>query len=123
MTRYETRDRLLAWGGPITLLARLIVWVFLLLLGFALMLVPATSGHLTRAFNEAGSSMFTLGYAPPTNSGSTVIDYIAAYSGLLVVALQIGYLPTLYAAFNRRETEVTMLVVACRDRPPGVRNC
>ena len=54
--------------------------------------------------------MFTLGYSPPTNSGSTVIDYVAAYSGLLVVALQIGYLPTLYAAFNRRETEVTTLV-------------
>jgi hypothetical protein len=29
---------------------------------------------------------------------------------LVVVGLQIGYLPTLYAAFNRRETEVTLLV-------------
>jgi hypothetical protein len=27
-----------------------------------------------------------------------------------VVALQIGYLPTIYAAFNRRESEVTLLV-------------
>jgi hypothetical protein len=110
MKKYESRDRLLAWSGPITLLARLIVWVCLLMLGFTLVLFPATSGHVARAFHEAGSSMFTLGYAPPTNSGSTLIDYIAAYSGLLVIALQIDYLPTLYAAFNRRETEVTMLV-------------
>jgi hypothetical protein len=29
--------------------------------------------------------------------------------GLGTVALQIGYLPTLYAAFNRRESQVTML--------------
>ena len=28
---------------------------------------------------------------------------------MVVVALQIGYLPTLYAAFNRRETEVALL--------------
>jgi hypothetical protein len=54
--------------------------------------------------------MFTLGYSPPTNSSSTVVDYFAAYAGLVVVGLQIGYLPTLYAAFNRRETEVTLLV-------------
>jgi len=107
--RYERRDRLQAWSGPFMLLFRLLIWVGLLATGFALTLFPATSGRVGQAFNEAGSSMFTLGYAPPTNGGSTVIDYVAAYSGLLVVALQIGYLPTLYAAFNRRETEVTML--------------
>lgn len=107
---YLRRDRILAWGGPVMLLVRLVVWVALLVTGFALVLMPATNGHIGRAFNEAGSSMFTLGYAPPTNSGSTVIDYVAAYTGLIVIAVQIGYLPTLYAAFNRRETEVTMLV-------------
>src|SRR5207244_1611771 len=32
-------------------------------------------------------------------------------TGLIIVALQIAYLPTLYAAFNRRETEVTLLAV------------
>ena len=35
--------------------------------------------------------------------------FLAAGSGLVIVALQIGYLPTLYNAFNRRETEVTLL--------------
>ena len=34
---------------------------------------------------------------------------MAALIGLGTVALQIGYLPTLYAAFNRREALVTML--------------
>ena len=39
-----------------------------------------------------------------------MIVFIAAATGMVVVALQIGYLPTLYAAFNRRETEVALLV-------------
>jgi hypothetical protein len=107
--RYERRDAVLAWAGPVVLLARLVLWVSALTVGFALMLVPSLHGHIGRAFSEAGSSVFTLGYRPPHSPGSTVIDYFAAYSGLLVIALQIGYLPSLYAGFNRRETEVTML--------------
>jgi hypothetical protein len=39
----------------------------------------------------------------------TAIDFAAAASGPLVIALQISYLPMLYAAYNRRETEVTLL--------------
>jgi hypothetical protein len=41
--------------------------------------------------------------------GSGPVDFMAAATGLVVVALQIAYLPTLYSAFNRRETEVTLL--------------
>ena len=33
----------------------------------------------------------------------------AAATGLVIVTLQIAYLPALYAAFNRRETEVALL--------------
>jgi hypothetical protein len=35
--------------------------------------------------------------------------FVAAVTGLVIVALQIAYLPALYAAFNRRETEVALL--------------
>ena len=34
---------------------------------------------------------------------------MAAGAGMVLVALQIGYLPALYGAFNRRETLVTLL--------------
>jgi hypothetical protein len=37
------------------------------------------------------------------------IVFLAAATGLGIIALQISYLPTLYAAFNRRETEVALL--------------
>jgi hypothetical protein len=37
------------------------------------------------------------------------VVFLAAAFGLLVIALQIAYLPALYDSFNRRETLVTML--------------
>jgi hypothetical protein len=43
--------------------------------------------------------------------------FAAAISGIGVIALMIGYLPTLYAAYNRRETLVTMLE-ALSGKPP-----
>lgn len=104
------RDRILAWQSPITLLVRLAVWIGLLVVGYGLVLLPIAGGPIMFAFSEAGSSMFTLGYAAPTNTASTALDYVAAYTGLVVVGLQVGYLPTLYAAFNRRETLVTLLI-------------
>jgi hypothetical protein len=100
------REAVLAWQGPITLLVRLSVWIVLLWTAYALVLLPFAG---EAAFSEAGSSMFTLGYAPPTNAVTTLIAYLAAFTGVIVVGLQVGYLPTIYAAFNRRETEVTLL--------------
>jgi hypothetical protein len=107
---YVRRDRILAWQGPATLLLRLGVWIGLLVCGYTLILLPLVSGHVLHGLTEAGSSIFTLGYSPPSNTTSTFVDYVAAFTGLVVVGLQIGYLPTLYSAFNRRETEVTLLV-------------
>jgi hypothetical protein len=110
MRTLEHRDVVLAWQGPVALLVRLAVWIGLLVIGYGMVLMPSVTDSVSHAFSEAGSSMFTLGYAAPTNSTSTGIDYVAAYTGLVVVGLQVGYLPALYAAFNRRETLVTLLV-------------
>lgn len=107
---FERRDRVLAWQSPVALLVRLAVWTGLLVLGYALVLMPMVTDSVFHSFSEAGSSMFTLGYAAPSSGGSTTVDYLAAYTGLVVVGLQVGYLPALYSAFNRRETLVTLLV-------------
>jgi hypothetical protein len=106
---FERCDRILAWQSPLSLLIRLAVWLGLLVVGFALLLLPTLNGRLGPAFSDAGSSMFTLGYAAPAGTGSTTLEYLAAFTGLVVIGLQVGYLPTLYAAFNRRETEVSLL--------------
>jgi hypothetical protein len=108
-TDYNVRDRTLAWTAPIALLALLLTWLLLYLLGYGL-LVYAIS-HLTwpAAAREAGSSLFTLGFASSDRGQLTVVDFAAAITGPVVIGLQIGYLPALYAAYNRREAEVTLL--------------
>jgi hypothetical protein len=106
---YPRRDRLLATQPATMILLQLMVWLALFYLGFALLLQALDREGIPSALAQAGSSLLTLGYAGPSDAPLTVVDYLAAASGLVVVALQIGYLPTLYSAFNRRETEVTML--------------
>jgi hypothetical protein len=106
---YRARDRILAWQAPMSLFIRLLIWTALFEIAYALLLLPFVRGEVGTAFKEAGSALFTLGYAAPQHFGSSAIVYIAAFSGLVVVALQIGYLPTLYSAFNRREAEVSLL--------------
>jgi hypothetical protein len=106
---YESKDKILALAGPVSLLALLVTWLVAFLLGFALLLWPLVDGTFTEAMRESGSSLFTLGLAGSDRAGPSIVYFIAAATGLIVVALQIAYLPTLYASFNRRETLVTML--------------
>lgn len=105
---FDRRNRILATQAAIYLFVVLIVWVALLLLSFALLLSP-TAKSFGSSLREAGSSLFTLGFSTSRSLWATTIDFIAAFSGLIIVALQIAYLPTLYNSYNRRETEVTLL--------------
>ncbi len=106
---YRQRDRVLAFQAAAILVTQLAVWLGISLLGFWLLLWPFARGGFTGAFVEAGSSVFTLGFAEPAGAGPAAIVFAGAATGLVIVALQIAYLPTLYAAFNRRETEVALL--------------
>ena len=110
--RYERKDRVLALLAPVSLLMMLVVWLLLFLTSYALIFWPFV-GDLVSGFNLAGSSLFTLGFtlgfAAPHQNGPAVLEFLAAATGMIIIALQIGYLPTLYGAFNRRETLVTAL--------------
>jgi len=107
---YERKDRVLAAQGAVVLLAQLVAWLLFFELAYALLLWPNLGvGGLRGAFIQAGSSMFTLGFVYTRATAPTAVDVLAAATGIGVVALQIAYLPTLYGAFNRRETEVTLL--------------
>ena len=106
---YRRRDRVLAAQAATILIAQLAAWLAIAFLGFALLLWPFDREGITSAFTSAGSSMFTLGFEVPVSAVPAAIVFIAAVTGLVVVALQIAYLPALYAAFNRRETEVALL--------------
>ena len=109
LSGYEAKDRLLAFLAPFVLLIVLATWLALVIVGFALMVWALGDITLPGALRESGSSVFTLGFASPHGTGATVVAMCAAASGLVIVALQIAYLPTLYSAFNRREQLVTKL--------------
>jgi hypothetical protein len=107
---YEPRDRILAAEAPVQLMLMIVVWLAVFEVGFALLLWPSMgSPGLPGAFALAGSSLCTLGYLVPSTGIQRAVADVASLVGLGTVALQIGYLPTLYAAFNRRESQVTML--------------
>ena len=106
---YVRRDHLLATQAAAILLTQLATWLIVAYVGFALLLWPFASRGLVSAFIDAGSSLFTLGFAVPSGAVPAVIVFLAAAVGLVILTLQIAYLPTLYAAFNRRETEVALL--------------
>jgi hypothetical protein len=106
---YRQRDRMLATQAAALLLAQLAAWLIVAYVGFALLLWPFASRGVVSAFVDAGSSLFTLGFAVPAGAAPAVIVFVAAAVGLVILTLQIAYLPSLYAAFNRRETEVALL--------------
>ena len=107
--RYERRDRLLAWLAPLVLVGELILWLAFVFTAYALLVYAFSTLSLQTSFREAGSSMFTLGFASNARTDLNALDFFAAATGPLIIALQIAYLPTLYGAYNRRETEVTLL--------------
>ena len=106
---YPGRDRILATQAAAILLTQLISWLVLAFIAFTLLIWPFATRGISNAFTDTGSSIFTLGFAVPPGAAPAVLVFLAAATGLVVVTLQIGYLPTLYAAFNRRETEVALL--------------
>ena len=103
------RDQLRATQAAAVLLGQLAAWLLVAYVGFALLLWPFATRGVVSAFVDAGSSLFTLGFAVPSGAVPAVIVFLAAATGLVILTLQIAYLPTLYAAFNRRETEVALL--------------
>ena len=109
VTDFRRRDRVLATQAAAILLTQLVAWLGSVLIGFTLVLWPFATRGIASAFGDAGSSLFTLGYHEPGGAWPAALVFIAAATGMVTIALQIGYLPTLYAAFNRRETEIALL--------------
>lgn len=105
----EAKDRVLAPVAPVSIVITLISWLASFMLGYALLLAALSGFGIRDALYEAGSSLFTLGFASARRGTLTALDFCAAATGPIVVGLQVGYLPTLYSAYQRRETEVTLL--------------
>jgi hypothetical protein len=114
---YERRDRVMAMLGPVSLLVLLATWLVLILGGYALMFGAIYHQSPSRAVELSGSSLFTLGSTAPGSVGADLFSYSEAGLGLLVVTLLITYLPSIYSAFSRRESGVSLLKVRAGDPP------
>lgn len=112
---YEKRDAVLAWAGPTILIAQLITWLLMFLLAYGLLLYGIGGQTFGESLRESGSSLFTLGFADVDATDQTALDFIAAATGPIVIALMIGFLPTIYSAYIDREAAVTSLSVAAGE--------
>jgi hypothetical protein len=106
---YEAKDKVMAVVGPLSMVLLFVVWLVILVVGFGLIVWWAAPSTFPHALAISGSSIFTLGVATISRPGPEAIESAAAGTGLLVIALEIAYLPTLYSAFSTREAEVTVL--------------
>lgn len=111
----KRRERLLAVFGPLLLIALLFAWCALQVCGFGLIWwgmgdIPAAAG-LVDAWYYSGVVFFTVGFGEivPTEVVPRLGAILEAFTGVITVALVIGYLPSLYSAYSDRERALMTL--------------
>ncbi|MCA9891846.1 MAG: hypothetical protein KC615_02620 [Anaerolineae bacterium] len=128
-TTYEERDRVLAFFAPVIVVVQPFVYLALLVVAYTpiywgLSIDSMEPGHvfgsLYEAFLLSGSSLLTLGYAPVNDLPNMILSFSDAAIGMVIVALFIAYVPTIYSAFSQREKQVAMLEVRAGAPPFGV---
>lgn len=104
------RESFLALYAPLSLLGLLLMWVTLLVVGWACVWW-ALRGEMegVETFGDAiyfsGIAFFTVGFGDvlPLGTLPRTLVLFEAMSGLTSIALLIGYLPTLFSAYSDRE--------------------
>ena len=128
MTDARRREALLGNFGPAIVLTYLAVWLFLLILGYGLLVnaladqVRPRPNSLATSIYVAGTSFFTIGFGDyvAMTPGARVLMLVAAATGLAVLALVVTFLFSLYGAFQRREVAVVTLEASAGAPPSGV---
>ncbi|MGA2838303.1 MAG: hypothetical protein ABSF84_17085 [Acidimicrobiales bacterium] len=105
---YEGKDAILAPTAPVALLAQLLFWAAALTVGFGLMLSAGTRS-LSQGLLQSLTALFTVGAVHIGGTPDSGIDIAVGAIWVVIVALQIAYLPAIYGSFNRREGLVALL--------------
>jgi hypothetical protein len=128
----KRRESYLSYFGPISLLGLLAVWAMLLVIGFATVQWAAGSGLNLASTGFAsgfwtdlymsGTTFFTLGLGDvtPRSALARFITVVESGMGFGFLALVIGYVPTIYQAFSRREVNITLLDARAGSPPSAV---
>ena len=117
---YERRDKVMALYAPVSLLILLLTWLTLVIAGYTMMFWGVGGRSLRDSFTLSGSSVLTLGYGRPTDLPATLLEFTGAALGLILLALLITYLPSIYAVFSRRENLVAGMEVRAGSPPSAV---
>ncbi len=107
---FARKDHILAMLSPAAMFLLPMVWLTLITVGYAAIywaLDPALG--VQRALILSGSSLLTLGFAYQDSLPLILLGFTQAAIGMMLVALLIGFLPTMYSAFSQRESMVTKL--------------
>ncbi|MGV1036642.1 MAG: hypothetical protein ACOYD0_06405 [Candidatus Nanopelagicales bacterium] len=108
-TNFQARDAVLAASGPASILIQLLVFIIAFLLALAMMLLAVSDLSANDSLYQAGATLLTLGIVEPVNFAQVVLTIIAAFVGLVVIAILVGYLLTLNNAYTQRESAITKL--------------
>ena len=105
---YEAKDAILAPTAPVALLVQLLFWAVALALGFGLMLYAGVHS-LGDGLLQALTALFTVGAVHIGGRPDEGIDIAVGAVWVVIVALQIAYLPALYSSYSTRESLVALL--------------
>ena len=117
---YYQRDAIMAYYAPVSLMILVPTWYALISLGYALIYWALGVGGAFMDFRLSGSSLLTLGFSASDSLFVNMLIFSEATIGLVLVALLMAYLPTMYAAFSRREQAVNMLEVRAGSPPSAL---
>ena len=117
---FEQKDAIFAYYAPVGLFLLVPTWYALMTLGYAAMYWSLGVGDLFKDIRMSGSSLLTLGFATSDQFLVNLLVFSEATLGLILVALLIAYLPTMYSAFSRREEFVNLLEVRAGVPPSSV---
>lgn len=118
---YMVKDRVMAYYAPVTLVFFPIVWLTLISFGFAGVFYATSERTLFEAFRLSGSAITTLGFAAGSDTWiEHGLIFVESTIGLVMVAILISYLPTMYSAYSTREAAVTKLDVRAGSPPSAI---
>jgi hypothetical protein len=120
-------DTVLGFFGPLALLLELMVWVLGLMVGFALLqwafgskLGAGSHGFADDLYFSSGEFLSAAVTGAPIGGAAKALSLLEAATGVGVLFIVIGYLPSVYFAFSRREIAVSQLASRAGTPPSAV---
>src|SRR5713226_3657117 len=119
------RENYLAIFGPLSVIMLLGVWAIGLVIGFALLRIVAEVGQggtFWHYFYVSATTFFTLGVGdnPPATALARIVTVVEGATGFSFLGIVIGYLPTFYQGFSRREVNISLLDARAGSPPTAV---